>query len=298
MESRAREAEAIIQQMGTFGFEVPVNFFEKADAEPGKQRRIGGIATLETKDRQGEVILARGIDFSDFVQNGWFNDNHSKRTTDILGYPEKARFFRKGEKLPSGEQAPAAGHWVEGYLLNTPDADRIWNLGQALAKTNRRLGFSVEGKIEKRQGPLQKTIAKALVRNVAITNCPVHAGAKMEILAKSLMAAGLDEEAEQTEKALGMGAVGPVGPAGPTPPAMMGPQSGMGAGRVIAPQSLEHDETNTAGGKKRKKKKRVEKSLTDSEAYAWLRARLPHAAPEQIGRIITLTRARKRMAAE
>lgn len=274
--------------MEAFEFDVPVDFFEKADAEPGKERRIGGIATLETKDRQGEVILARGIDFSDFVQNGWFNDNHSKKTTDILGYPEKAKFFRKGEPLPNGQTAQAAGHWVEGYLLNTPEADKVWELGRALAQTKRRLGFSVEGKIEKRQGPLQKTIAKALVRNVAITNCPVHAGARMEILAKSLQVAGLDEEAQ---KSLGMG---PVTGSPPTPPALMGPQSGMGAGRVLAGQSLEHDEADTVSTEdEKKRKKRVKKSLDDGEAYAWLRARLPRATPEQIGRIITLTQLRK-----
>jgi hypothetical protein len=275
--------------MESFAFDVPVDFFEKADAEPGKERRIGGIATIETKDRQGEVLLARGVDFSDFVSNGWFNDNHSKKTVDILGYPEKAHFFRKGEVLPSGEKAAAAGHWVEGYLLGTPEADRVWELGKALAQTKRRLGFSVEGRIEKRTGSAQKTIAKALVRNVAITNCPVNSGARMEILAKSLYTLGLDEP---TEKSLGMG---PVSGSPPTPPALMGPQSGMGAGRVIAGQSLEHDETDTVSDEdEKKRKKRIKKSLNESETYAWLRARLPHATPEQLGRIITLTRERTR----
>jgi len=270
--------------MQVFDFDLPVSFFEKADAEPGKERRIGGIATLETKDRQGEIILARGVDFSDFVQNGWFNDNHSKNTTDILGYPEQAKFFRKGSALPNGETAKAAGHWVEGYLLNTPGADKVWELGRALAQTNRRLGFSVEGKIEKRTGPLQKTIAKALVRNIAITNCPVNAGARMEILAKSLQAAGLDEE---MEKMLGMGTATPGAP-------VVGPQSGMGAGRVVTGESLEHDETNTAADEdEKKRKKRVKKSMTEGGAFVWLRARLPHATPEQLGRIITLTRAAK-----
>lgn len=271
--------------MQAFDFDVPVSFFEKADAEPGKERRIGGIATLETKDRQGEVILARGVDFSDFVQNGWFNDNHSKNTTDILGYPEKAKFFRKNEQLPNGEVSTAAGHWVEGYLLNTPGADKVWELGRALAQTKRRLGFSVEGRIEKRTGPFQKTIARALVRNVAITNCPVNSGARMEILAKSLQAAGLDED---LEKMLGMGTATPGAP-------ITGPQSGMGAGRVIAPQSLEHDEANTIEDEdeKKKRKKRMKKSMTEGEAFVWLRARLPHATPEQLGRIITLTRTGK-----
>jgi len=155
-----------------FDFEVPLSVFEKADAPKGKQRRIGGIVSLETQDRQDEIVLQRGLDFSDFRKNGWFNDNHTKDTTGIVGYPEEVQFFQRGAELPDGSVAPAQGHWVEGYLLEGyKKADEIWDLGQALQKTNRRLGFSVEGKILQRSGPKQRTIAKALVRNVAITNC-------------------------------------------------------------------------------------------------------------------------------
>ena len=141
-----------------FDFQMPVDFFEKADAEPGKQRRIGGIASTEVDDLQGEVALARGLDFRRFLDGGWFNDNHSKKTADVLGYPEDAKTFRKGDVLPNGEKAGANGAWVEGYLLDTPEAKRIWDLGKALQKTNRRLGFSLEGDILKRAGP--KTVFK------------------------------------------------------------------------------------------------------------------------------------------
>ena len=281
-----------------FDFEMPVSFFEKADAEPGKERRIGGIASLETKDRQGETIIQRGLDFSDFLANGWFNDNHSRATDGILGYPEKASFFRKGSTLPNGETAPANGHWVEGYLLSTEKADRIWELGQALQKTKRRLGLSVEGKIERRIGPDYKTIAKALVRNVAVTNCPVHAGARMDVLAKSLSAVEATEPG-WFEKMLGMGPASP-GQAD----ASLGPQTGMGAGRVLTGQSLESKGTPprvVESGKKPKNKedededeKKIKKALTEAEASAWVHARLPGATLYQIGRFIEATCVLKR----
>ena len=268
-----------------FDFEMPVNFFEKADAEPGKERRIGGICTLETKDQQDEVVLARGLDFSPFLQHGWFNDNHSRETADILGYPEKTKYFRKGERLPDGSTATAAGHWVEGYLLKTKKADRIWELGRALQETNRRLGFSVEGKVQRREGPDNKTVANALVRNVAITNCPVHAGTRLEILAKSLQAVAASED--PLMKMLGMG---PVATPGVTP---TGVQPGMGAGQVIAAESLEQDEYYyDADGKKRKKKTKeaVNKALSYSEAYDWYAGKFPQATPLQLMRVIAFAK--------
>ena len=144
-----------------FDFEMPLHVFEKADAGAGKTRRIGGVASLDSDDRQQEVVLQSGLNWQDFNKNGWFNDNHSKKTVDILGYPDgPARYFRKGQALPSGEKAKANCHWVEGYLLDTPKAVEVWELGKALAKTHRRLGLSVEGKIFRRQGIGNKVIAR------------------------------------------------------------------------------------------------------------------------------------------
>jgi hypothetical protein len=185
-----------------FQFEVPVTFFEKADAPAGKQRRIGGIISTEAPDRQGETVLADALDLSDWLKNGWYNDNHSRDTDGIVGYPEVAQKFHKGEKLPNGDTAKYPGHWAEGYILNTERGNKIWELGQALQGTGRRLGFSVEGKILRRSGPrtivkkaedgtpqwVGSKIAKALVRNVAVTNCPVNTDTGLEILNKSIEA--------------------------------------------------------------------------------------------------------------
>jgi len=280
-----------------FDFEVPVSFFEKADAGAGKQRRIGGIISTEKADRQGEVLLQRGLDFdSSFLRDGWFNDNHSKKTTDILGYPEAVQQFRKGDILPDGNKSPTNATWVEGYLLDTPAADEVWSLGKALQKTQRRLGFSVEGKVERRTGPktvflksadgkdgkwVGRNVAKAIVRNVAITNCPVNADSRLEILTKSL-AAVEESDPDGIEKTLTMGTATPgVAVAG------TGSYTGEGAGKVLATQSLEgYDEKKK---KKARMRRTIEKSLTDGEAVSWVQSRL-NATVEQAGRFIELTK--------
>lgn len=172
-----------------FQFNVPdLRFFKSDDG----QMRIAGVVSTDNVDQQGDRILQDGLDFGYFLSKGWYNDNHSSKTSDVLGYPNHVQFFAKGSKLPDGSQATGNCHWAEGHLL--PDyepAKRIWDLGQSLSKAGggRALGFSVEGKIKKRTGPGRKIIAKAEVRNVAITNCPVNTDTKLLTLAKSLHAA-------------------------------------------------------------------------------------------------------------
>lgn len=211
--------------MSSFQFFAPLSFFEKGNAPEGKKRRIAGVISTEELDKQGEVIVQKGLDFSPFMREGWFNDNHSKKTADVLGYPEDVKTFAKGDRLPDGSIAKANCTWAEGYLLDTPEASRIWNLGLALNKAGgaRRLGYSIEGSVAKRAGPGGRVVAKAVVRNVAITNCPVGEGTRLEVLAKSL---------EAVEKGLAMGDATPgVAPTGP--------KSGDGAGQVLAREALE-----------------------------------------------------------
>lgn len=298
-----------------FQFETPVSFFEKADAPKGKTRRIGGVVTTDAEDRHGESVDQSGIAWDDWIAAGWYNDNHSKETDGIVGYPERVERYQKGQELPNGDKAPADCHWAEGYMLDTDRANRIWKLGRALQGTGRRLGYSVEGVIKSRTGPrtilkkgpdgreqwVGKRIAKALVRNVAITNCPVNTQAGMEILQRSLRAAeecdpdSLEARLTVVEKALAMG---PAPPGGVTPP---GPATGEGAGHVITGQSLEHGKPRKMlGGKNRKRdededeKDKIRKSLSDADASAWVRQRCPAMTDAQAERFVILTKALKR----
>ena len=285
-----------------FQFQFGVNVFEKADAEPGKQRRIGGIVSTETPDKQGEIVLQDGLDFSEFLSGGWFNDNHSKETCDIVGYPEKVQRFSRGEDLPTGKRAPANGTWVEGYLLDTSKGREMWDTGLALQKTDRRLGFSVEGKVERRAGPktiflaepegkgqwVGRDIVRASVRNVAVTNAPVQADSKLEILAKSLMAMKreADEDDDKVDKALAMGPATP----GSKP---VGPQVGRGAGKVLAKQHLE-GRMRDLNRSTKPRPKGISKSLSDEEAILFVRSQVPGVSWGTANRIVSLTKNLKR----
>lgn len=257
-----------------FKFFAPLSFFEKADGARGMRRRIAGVISTDILDKQGEVVVQKGLNFDPFIQHGWFNDNHSKDTDSPLGYPTAVRKFQKGERLPDGQVASANGTWAEGWLLDTPRANRVWELGTALAKAGneRRLGFSIEGDVIRRTGPNRKTIAEALVRNTAITNCPVGYGTRLECLAKSMVAIedGDEEAAQEALKAM-TATTGAAAPAG-THPSSQGPTTGEGAGRIVSPQSLESDEKDLAATQGER--------MSKSEVLASILARFPGADVE------------------
>ena len=250
--------------MGAFQIYAPLAFFEKASAGEDKRMRIAGVISTEKLDKQGEVVIQKGLDFSPFLSHGWFNDNHKKGTDDVLGYPTSVSRFQKGEKLPDGTIATSNGTWAEGYLVNSNRGRSIWDLGMGLAKAggDRRLGFSIEGNVTKRSGPDRKTIAKATVTNTAITNCPVGMDTRLECLIKSLDAAEAGEEEDEGEDDIDKALSATGGPAAAPGqnPSTQGPTTGEGAGRILAGQSLEDEERDV---------------VTKSEAIATIMHRFP-----------------------
>lgn len=261
--------------MGADNFNIfaPISFFEKSGAAPGRQRRIGGVISTEKLDKQGEVVIQRGLDFAPFLNRGWFNNNHGKTIGDVLGYPDPdaLRRVQKGERLPDGTIADSNCTWAEGYLLDTPQARSTWELGNALQKSgsDRRLGYSIEGNVQKRTGPGGKTIAKASVKHVAITHVPVGYDTRLECLAKSLDAINHGEDVEKAMTMTGANAAPPG-----TNPSEQGATTGEGAGRIITKQSLE--------GKRRYNQKAAsldedDKHLSKAEALALIAEQYPDA---------------------
>lgn len=154
-----------------FSFCLPMDLVKSEDSD--EEMRIAGYASTEDEDRQGDSILQKGLDISDFVNHGWFNHDHDNKI--ILGYPDKEK-----------TRIDKHGFWVEGVLLKSvPLARSIFEISKELVKSNapRRYGFSVEGKTLQRDS-LGKII-KAKVYNVAITPNPVNTSTSMDVLIKS-----------------------------------------------------------------------------------------------------------------
>lgn len=156
---------------------------EKSDADGTQTRPIHGWCSTEARDRQDEVVVAKGLDFSEFQTHGYYNDNHKQDTAAVLGEPTLTE-LRNG------------AWWTEGFLYrNHGPSDRIWELAVAMKKSGakRRLGFSIEGKVLERDN--RNRILRALVRMVAITNCPVNTTCTWDIVSKSFAPASAIEDA-------------------------------------------------------------------------------------------------------
>lgn len=149
---------------GSFRFHVPIDLKKGDDGKTW----IEGVASVEKEDIAGETVILTGMDLSYLLSRGYFNDNHAKTTDAKVGVPTEAKV------TPNGLQ-------VRGYLFDTPRAKGIVELAEALQKagSNRRLGFSVEGKTLKRDG---KIIKQCWVKDIAITAEPVNPYTYLDVI--------------------------------------------------------------------------------------------------------------------
>ena len=210
-----------------FKIHAELEAFEKADDPDGHTMRIGGICTTDKLDKQEERVLQDGLDFSPFLAEGWYNDNHGQRTIDVVGYPTDAKYVNKGDPLPTGRRADRSGWWTEGYLVNTEEGRRLFGLAQSLSKSPRKLGFSIEGKVIERHKRNRNVVTRAMVRNVAVTHCPVNTDTEMHVLAKALTAGAAIDSADLNQ--------------------------GPGDGGALRTESLEGSPSDQGGKRKRKK---------------------------------------------
>jgi hypothetical protein len=186
----------------TFAVWTPLHTMEKArDPNGGEGEpmvgRIGGLVSAQTVDQQDETLTQEGVDWSYFLDKGWFNYEHAAGPDNILGHPERVT----STKTADGKSATR----VEGVLyLAKAKAKEIWDTAQAMKKAggSRKIGFSVEGQVIERDPSDKKKILKSRVLNVAITAHPVHPDARLEILARSLTGVGYQFPAQVSQGSL------------------------------------------------------------------------------------------------
>ena len=187
----------------TFKFWMPATAVKSGKDKAGK-RWIQGVASTNHMDLQNESVDQKGLDFSYFLEHGNFNDDHKQGPKHEVGEPTEARITKDGM-------------YVKGFLYQGKEkADEWWEHFQALESSgsDRKVGFSIEGKIKKKSGT---NIKECWIKNIAITFHTVNTNTWAEI-AKSLSGSEIVEGIEEEEKALSAGSMG---------------------GRALSPESLE-----------------------------------------------------------
>jgi hypothetical protein len=139
----------------------------------GKIAADGSI--IPTRDREGHVFEAArtlgGIDFTDYLAKGLWNDSHQGYTKDTahlprihVGVPRMLEFHDETTELAKAHRK--VGFWTEGHLFDRRDprswsmftnyeptsqdldrADYFWGLATMLKGLPRTLGFSAQGKL-------------------------------------------------------------------------------------------------------------------------------------------------------
>lgn len=175
--------EATKKSLDVFARWVPVAFSDtlvKADGDERATAEIGGVCSTDDLDFEGESIAQDGLDWSYFLQHGWFNHEHQQGPSAVLGHPVKVE--------PVDEKRTR----VEGVLYLAKELGKqVYETAMALKKAggDRSLGFSIEGQVLQRCPKNAKKVLKARVINVAITSAPVNPHTNLELIARSMTAA-------------------------------------------------------------------------------------------------------------
>jgi len=156
-----------------FDFWVPMTLSKADPADQKDQRRwVQGVSSTSDNDLQNETVEQNGIDFSYFLKYGYFNNDHKPGFENKVGQPIECKVTKQGL-------------WTKGFLFQKHKiADAIWELALALeaSKSDRKLGFSIQGKVTRREG---RRIAKCWIQDIAITAAPINTNTWLDVL-KSL----------------------------------------------------------------------------------------------------------------
>lgn len=163
--------------------------------ESKKNTILRGIFSAETPDKSGEVVRIDGIDLSTIEENkGLVNSEHDNSFTKTVGKILNAKkIFKESDckdefekkAFESVNRVPLLVGTIE--LFDGPEDHDEARAIAKIAKYSKRknepllLGFSVEGGILERSGPI---IKKSVVRKVAITSGPCNEAARAELVSE------------------------------------------------------------------------------------------------------------------
>jgi Caudovirus prohead serine protease len=177
-----REEAALNTLDGKIDLFVPIDVDEsiKKSAEDTTEKSwyLKGYATTPDLDLQEDIMDPTGIDIQQLIEHGYINYEHQKGENFKIGVPTK------------NTHVDDVGLFVEAKLFKSnPYAKSIWNLAKNLADSgsNRRIGFSIEGFVKKRDRNDPRIVKSAHITNIAVTTNPANPNATWEAFMKSYM---------------------------------------------------------------------------------------------------------------
>lgn len=167
-----------------FKYIIPAQLEKSKDGD----WKIKGLASTERVDRQGEIIMQKGVDLSPVDEKrAILNWDHLKGPENTIG-------------IIKGYQHTPEGLYIEGSLFkNHTKAKAVKEILDSLDEDSKNLvGLSVEGRIMERDPANPKLIKKCQINAVAVTLSPVNPDTYVG-LAKSMSAAEIEFNATEQE---------------------------------------------------------------------------------------------------
>lgn len=172
--------------------------FEVAKAEEGDVdkdgrplAKISGYCSTVTKDSDEQWVDQNGLDFSKALTTGFFTYEHPLGAINIVGFPTQTarEVIQKADKSVDATR-------VTGYLYKDDKLGKVLlekAVTMAKAGGQRRLGFSIEGKL-KPGGKVGNCLRAVDVRSIAISPAPKNPDTWWEPVMHSLNAALVGNE--------------------------------------------------------------------------------------------------------
>lgn len=164
--------------------ELKFNAFLEADLKKSvdtetdeKNYYFSGYASTPSRDRQGEVINPKGMSLEIFKSDGYVNYEHQK--DKLIGIPTDNCYLDQDKGL-----------FIEVQLFKgNKYAEEMVELAQNLEKsgTNRKLGFSIEGMVKKRNSQDNTIIDEMILTGVALVKVPANSQARADFVLKSFL---------------------------------------------------------------------------------------------------------------
>ena len=161
----------------SFGVFLPIDKVSKSKDSETSNITVSGWASTPDQDLQGETIDSHGINADYLISDGWVDYEHDRDI--VIGFPTENSFVDSNKGL-----------FLEAELFgNDPHVQEIIKLYNNIkeAGANRNLGFSIEGKVEERDGADESIIRKVNITGVAVTKNPANTEATWEVLQKSIL---------------------------------------------------------------------------------------------------------------
>ncbi len=165
-----------------FDFWTPA-VLEKGETKINKEGKkeqemlISGVASTIQTDLDGETLLPEGFDLTYFKERGLITWQHGQDPSQIIGEPVAGRiadnkFHIKAKLWPFSPLAKG----VYGLMTNLEKS-----------KSNRKLGWSIEGKVTELDPVNPKIVKKAKITNVTLTPTPKNKGTFANIIQKGII---------------------------------------------------------------------------------------------------------------